>query len=197
MKKILYIKATPRSVKDSWTLKMSELFMEEYRKNNPEDIVTELDLYNENIPILSLEDVESLYLSKEGEITKYVDQFIEYDKYIIAAPLWNFTIPTALKLYIDRVIIVRKTFKYNETGFESLVSDKKAIFFMSRGSFYNEGPMKDSEYGIRYLETIFDYFFGMNTDNFTFDGTNVLGKEELDSNFLIVKEQILKKSKEF
>lgn len=197
MSKVLYIKATPKTKEDSWSLKMSEAFIENYQKNNPQDIITELNLYNEDFGYLDMKELQKMPLNMENEVKKYSNQFIEYDKYIIAAPFWNFSIPSILKSYIDRILIVGKTFRYTESGFESLVSGKKAIFFMGRGGIYSAEPMQSMENGIKYLKLIFGNFLQMETDSVVFEGTAVFEEKVLEKNFEITLREITEKAKNF
>ena len=94
MKKVLYIKANVKPEGESRTFKISDTFIEEYKKLNPEDEVTVLDLYKENIDFLRLEDLGSVFgpkteESKNHPILKYAYQFLEADKVVLAAPMWN------------------------------------------------------------------------------------------------------------
>jgi FMN-dependent NADH-azoreductase len=50
----------------------------------------------------------------------------------------NFTIPTQLKAWMDRLLVAGKTFRYTETGSEGLVVGKRVIVSLARGGFY--GP---------------------------------------------------------
>ena len=159
MKKILYIKEDG----DSRTFKISDRFVEEYKKNNPDDEVTVLDLYKERIGFLRPEDLEKLLGEKDDEVRKnsilrYVYQFVDADKYIIAAPMWNLSIPAILKAYMDYVCASGITFKYTENGPVGLCKGKKAVHIVSRGGNYSEGPAKEYEMGDRYLRTIFAFF---------------------------------------
>lgn len=197
MNRLLYIKATPKTKDDSWSLKMSEKFLENYKKINPEDVIDELNLYNENIQALSMEDLKNMPVSSDTEEKKYANQFIKYDKFIIAAPFWNFSIPSILKAYIDRLLIAGKTFRYTETGFQSLVSGKKVIFFMARGGIYSEEPMKSMENGIKYLNLIFRDFFGLESDSSVLEGTAVYDIDTLNEIFEKTKTAIEKKAELF
>ena len=197
MNKILYIKSTPKSVEDSWSLKMSENFLENYRKHNPDDVIDELNLYTEGIQALSGEELEKMPIPEETEEKKYASQFMEYDKFIIAAPFWNFSIPSILKAYIDRLLIAGKTFVYTEKGFQSLVSGKKAMFFMGRGGVYSEEPMKSMENGIKYLNLIFRDFFGLETDSAVLEGTNMYDADILNKKFDEIKPELAKKAEIF
>ena len=62
MSKILYVIATPKPVEASYTLKMAEKFLEEYKKNNPSDEVSVLNLYNEDLRPLSANDLNDYSL---------------------------------------------------------------------------------------------------------------------------------------
>ena len=197
MNKVLYIKSTPKSTDDSWSLKMSENFLENYRKFNPDDVIDELNLYNEGIQALSEEEIRKMPMPEETEEKKYASQFMEYDKFVIAAPFWNFSIPSILKAYIDRLLITGRTFKYTENGFQSLVSGKKAIFLMGRGGAYSEEPMKSMENGIKYLNLIFRDFFGLETDSVVLEGTNMYSIDLLNKNFDEIKLELEEKAMAF
>ena len=171
--------------------------MENYKKFNPDDIVEELDLYNEGIQALNAEELVRMPIPEETEVKKYANQFLEYDKFIIAAPFWNFSIPSILKAYIDRLLIAGKTFKYTEKGFQSLVAGKKMMLFMGRGGIYSEEPMKSMENGIKYLNLIFKDFFGLDTDSAVLEGTNVYDTDTLNKRFDEIKPELEKKAEVF
>ncbi|RUO20819.1 FMN-dependent NADH-azoreductase [Aliidiomarina iranensis] len=62
------------------------------------------------------------------------------DVLVISAPMYNFSIPTQLKSWIDRIAQAGRTFRYTETGAEGLVTGKKAYIASARGGIYSEGP---------------------------------------------------------
>lgn len=163
MSKILYIKSNIKPEGQSRTYKISDAFIEEYRKKNPNDEVITLDLYKENIDFLKLEDLNVTFGPKNEEsknhpILKYAYQFVETDKYIVAAPMWNLSFPAILKAYIDYISISGITFKYTENGPVGLCDGKKAIYISSRGGSYSIGPSEDFEMGERYIRTLFTFF---------------------------------------
>lgn len=163
MSKLLYIKANAKPAGMSRTFQVSDRFIEEYEKNHPQDEVTILDLYKENINFLSAEDINTVFGPKTEEskahpILKYAYQFAEADKYVIAEPLWNLSIPAILKAYIDYVSVTGITFKYTETGPVGLLQGKKAINITARGGDYSSEPSSSYEMGDRYLRTILGFF---------------------------------------
>ena len=60
-------------------------------------------------------------------------EFQAADLVVIGAPMYNFTVPTQLKAWLDRVLIAGQTFRYTETGAEGLAGDKQVIVALARG----------------------------------------------------------------
>lgn len=176
---------------------MSEFFSQEYQKNNPEHSITELSLYKEGISFLNEKDLADMMLADKGDFAKYVDQFLEHDKYIIAAPFWNLSIPAILRAYLDRIITVGKTFSYTETGPQPLHPSKSAAFFMARGGFYPANTMPSMEYGLSYWRALSSTFLGLNTSAFLLEGTQVCSPEETQRNFEDKKKEIRQKALTF
>ncbi len=160
MSKVLYIKANAKPEGQSRTFKISDSFIDEYKKINPGDEITTLDLYKENINFLKGEDLGTVFGPKNEEsrnhpILKYAYQFAEADKYVIAAPMWNLSVPSILKAYIDYISIVGISFKYTAEGAVGLLENKKAVYVASRGGSYAETPYEMD--GI-YLRGILGFF---------------------------------------
>ncbi|GAA0777014.1 FMN-dependent NADH-azoreductase [Clostridium subterminale] len=181
MSKVLYIKANVKPEGQSRTFKISDNFIEEYKKNNPGDEIITLDLYKEGINFLSEEGI-SLHRPAPGEgknhpVLKYAYQFAEADKYIVAAPMWNLNIPAILKAYIDYVCVTGITFKYTANGPVGLCEGKKAIHIVSRGGVYSEGPAAAFEMGDRYLRTIFGFFGITDFTTIAADKLDVIGED--------------------
>ena len=87
-----------------------------------------------------------------------VSQFLAADVVVIGAPLYNFTIPTQLKAWIDRVAQGGRTFKYTEQGPVGLAGGKTVIVVLSRGGVYStsEGG-RAMEHQESYLKVIFGF----------------------------------------
>lgn len=181
MSKVLYIKANAKMEGQSRTFKISDSFIEEYKKNNPNDEIITLDLYKEGIKFLSEEDM-SFHRPAPGEgkehpVLRYAYQFAEADKYIVAAPMWNLNIPAILKAYIDYVCVTGITFKYTANGPVGLCEGKKAVHIVSRGGAYSEGPAAAFEMGDRYLKTIFGFFGITDFTTIAADKLDVIGED--------------------
>ena len=87
-----------------------------------------------------------------------VVQFLAADVLVIGAPFYNFTIPSQLKAWIDRVLQAGRTFRYTAAGPEGLAGGKKVIVAESRGGVYSttEGG-RAMDHQESYLQTIFGF----------------------------------------
>jgi len=82
----------------------------------------------------------------------YLDELIASDVLVIGAPMYNLSVPTPLKAWIDRIAVAGKTFRYTTTGPEGLLKNKKAFIASSRGGVYSAGsPAAALEHQESYL----------------------------------------------
>lgn len=88
-----------------------------------------------------------------------LDAFLDADIVVVGAPMYNFSIPTQLKAWIDRLAIAGRTFRYSEKGVEGLAGGKTVIIASSRGGMYGEGtPMAAFDHQETYLKGVFSFF---------------------------------------
>ncbi len=105
--------------------------------------------------------------------TSLLDEFLAADTVVIGAPMYNFTLPTQLKAWIDRVVIAGRTFRYTENGPEGLASGKRVVIALARGGFYDQGsPASALEHLETYLRGIFN-FIGIEPEFVVADGLSV------------------------
>jgi FMN-dependent NADH-azoreductase len=87
-----------------------------------------------------------------------LEEFLAADTVVIGAPMYNFTIPSQLKAWIDRIVVAGKTFRYSAAGPEGLAGNKRVIIAISRGGFYGAGsPAAALEHLETYLRGIFGF----------------------------------------
>jgi FMN-dependent NADH-azoreductase len=102
--------------------------------------------------------------------TSVLDEFLAADTIVIGAPMYNFTLPTQLKAWIDRILIAGTTFRYTENGPEGLATGKRVIIALARGGFYDEGsPASSLEHLESYLRGVFN-FIGIEPEFVAADG---------------------------
>ncbi len=169
MKKILHIIAAPRG-EESRTLKISNAFLDSFKKKHPDYIIEELDLFKEKLPELTVKRVNGKYILLGGkdlsgefqkawkDIVKHITRFLSADRFLISTPMWNFSIPYVLKQYIDIIIQPKYLFQYTGQGVEGLVKDRRMVIVTSRGGDYSpEGPAHSYDFQEPYLRAIFGF----------------------------------------
>ena len=148
MTKVLFVKGNPKATEQSYSLRLGQSFIEAYQVAHPDAQVTELDLYEDHIPLID-GDVMTGWgkLAKQEELSHHearkvqrlgelVDQFLASDVLVFAAPMWNFGYPPMVKAYMDAVAVAGKTFNYTPQGPVGLAVGKKAIILEARGGVH-------------------------------------------------------------
>jgi FMN-dependent NADH-azoreductase len=89
----------------------------------------------------------------------YLEELMAADIIVIGAPMYNFSIPSQLKAWIDRVVVAGKTFRYGANGAEGLLSRNKKVFIAStRGNIYSAGsPAASLEHHESYLTGVLSF----------------------------------------
>ncbi|WP_053350565.1 FMN-dependent NADH-azoreductase [Vibrio alginolyticus] len=127
----------------------SNKLVEDFIKNVDQDKLTVRDLAANPLPVLDFAVATALRatedLSQEQQaVGDLSDTLIEEvkaaDTLVIAAPMYNFTIPTQLKNWIDLIARAGVTFKYTENGVQGLIEGKKAIVITTRGGIHKDSP---------------------------------------------------------
>ncbi|WP_409308679.1 FMN-dependent NADH-azoreductase [Pectobacterium sp. B1J-3] len=129
---------------------LADYFSAQWKTAHPADRITVRDLAAQPIPVLDGELVGALRPSdapltpRQQEALTLSDTLIEelqaHDVIVIAAPMYNFNIPTQLKNYFDLIARAGVTFRYTEQGPEGLVKGKRAIVLTSRGGIHKGTP---------------------------------------------------------
>ena len=121
-------------------------FVAQWQAANPADSVTLRDLAQNPVPHLdanllggwmkpeeqrSAEELQAL--ARSNELT---DEVLAADVLVLAAPMYNFTIPSTLKAWLDHVLRAGVTFKYTDTGPQGLLTGKRAYVLTARGGIH-------------------------------------------------------------
>jgi FMN-dependent NADH-azoreductase len=87
-----------------------------------------------------------------------LEEFLAADVVVIGAPMYNFTLSSQLKSWIDRILVAGKTFRYSAAGPEGLAGNKRVIIAVSRGGLYGPGaPAAAMEHVESYLRGVFGF----------------------------------------
>jgi FMN-dependent NADH-azoreductase len=166
MKKILHIISSPRG-EASFSIKLGKSIIEKLKTTYPDSTVKEKILVDKQFPHLEEAQITSFYTPPENrtfqniEALRHSDEAIreimEADILVIGAPMYNFSIHSTLKAWIDHIVRVGITFKYDENGPKGLVEDKKVYVAVASGGIYSEGPMQSYDFVTPYLQTVLGF----------------------------------------
>ncbi|HET7085394.1 MAG TPA: FMN-dependent NADH-azoreductase [Rhizomicrobium sp.] len=164
--KILHIDASILGA-NSASRELSSAIVQRLRQAHPGFAVTYRDLAKTPLAHLSGAHVaaamgarpESLLVQQElADSQAVLREFQEADTVVIGAPMYNFTIPSQLKAWIDRIVVRGQTFQYGANGPEGLAGNKRVIIAISRGGFYGQGqPAAALEHLETYLRGVFGF----------------------------------------
>ena len=145
MSNVLIIESSARQ-QDSFSRQLTRQFISQWQAAHPADQVTVRDLALAPVPHLDASLLggwmkpegqrnadEQISLQRSNELT---DELLAADVLVLAAPMYNFAIPSTLKAWLDHVMRAGVTFKYTETGPQGLLVGKKAYVLTARGGLY-------------------------------------------------------------
>lgn len=97
-------------------------------------------------------------LTREQQLSdKLVEEFLASDTLIIGAPMYNFSVSSQLKAWLDRLAQPGKTFRYTAQGPVGLAGGKTVIVVSARGGFYANTPLVEMDFQERYLRNFFAF----------------------------------------
>lgn len=187
MKKILQLNSSLMGEK-SYSIKLSKAIVEKIKDKYPEHKLQVVDLVTSEIPQLTPKVLGAFFIPTE-QLTeeqkdlvalsdKLVNQLLDADVIVIGAPLYNYTIPTHLKSWIDHITRAGITFGYSENGPVGLVKDKKIYVAMTAGGIYAEGPNKQNDFVAPYLKSFLGFLGMIDVTVFRAEGLKVPGVME-------------------
>jgi FMN-dependent NADH-azoreductase len=190
MTTLLQIDSSPMGAR-SVSRKLTEKFADSWRKSHPGGKVTVRDLCTLDLPVVNGSWIGAVYTPAEArtpEQTKALvlsDSLIadlqEADEYVLGVPMHNFSVPSSLKLWIDQIARVGKTFAYSEAGPKGLLTGKKVTLLLARGGVYETGsPMASFDFVAPYLSAVFGFLGVSDVTIISAEGTAQLNTGKVD-----------------
>lgn len=187
MKHILHIISSIQG-KESYSIKLGKTIVEKIQDKYPGSTIEELNLVDVDIPHLN-PDVLRTFFIPEDQLTnhdkesirlsdQFVKQLLTADVIVIGAPLYNFTIPSSLKAWIDHITRAGITFGYGENGPIGKVTGKKVYVAMSSGGIFSEGPEEANDFVVPYLKAFLGFLGMTDLTAFRAEGLKVPGIKE-------------------
>ena len=111
-----------------------------------------------------------------------LEEFLAADTVVLGVAQYNFSVPSQLKAWIDRIAVPGNTFRYTEKGPEGLVFNKRVIIALARGGFYGPGsPAENLEHTLSYLKSVLTFIGIASPEVITADGVNVSSEQRKSS----------------
>lgn len=107
-----------------------------------------------------------------------IEELKEADIIVIGAPMYNFSIHSTLKAWLDHILRSGVTFKYTEEGPEGLIGIKKVYLAISTGGIYTNGPMKSFDFTEPYLRKVLNFIGITDITTYRVEGVNLPGIQE-------------------
>jgi FMN-dependent NADH-azoreductase len=149
--KLLRIDSSARAA--SVTRRLTARAAEEWKKNHPDGGVIHRDLSAMQIPPITddwgatrleaseLTPAQRAYLSTSDQL---IEELRSADTIIIGAPMYNFSISSSLKAWIDQIVRIGKTLGYGPDGPRGLLEAKEVMVITARGGGYEKGTLTEA-----------------------------------------------------
>ena len=187
MKKLLRIDTSTRK-NDSHSRDLANRYEAHYKNIHSNTKVCYRDLSQSDIPHISQNFIEAMFtptadrnqtmqnMLQLSEIL--IGEIKDAETILLSVPMYNFSIPSSLKAYIDHISRVGETFAMDENGFTGLVTGKKLVICVAYGAVFNE--MKQMDFVEPYLKSLFRFLGFTDIEYYTIEGTSMLSPEALE-----------------
>lgn len=152
---------------NSITRQLSRALVDALQSRHGQTRIFYHDLAKNEIPHLSgeilgaaftpAEEWNDLQRQEHARSEQLIGEFMSSEILVIGAPMYNFTIPSQLKSWIDRVAVAGRTFKYTETGPVGLAGGKTAYIVSARGGVYNNEQGQSMDFQEDYLKAVLGF----------------------------------------
>ncbi|MGD9824527.1 FMN-dependent NADH-azoreductase [Desulfobacter sp.] len=188
MANLLYITCNLKPVEASRSLTAAKVFLDTYQEHNPNDRVDVIDLYRDPIQRIDTDVLGGWQKLQQGNdfaalsrdeqkkimnINRTADQFAAADKYVFVTPMWNLNFPAEMKIYIDSICVVGKTFVYTEKGPVGLLrgTGKKCLDIHSSGGFHYG---REEDHSVPYLKSVMNFMGVESFESVVIEGVDAL-----------------------
>lgn len=186
MQTLLHIDSSPlygRSV----SRQLTGAFVDKWKSAHPDGIIIDRDLNATPLPPINADWVGAVYTPEQArtaqqkELLSLSDTLLveleRADEFVFGVPMHNFGVPSVLKLWIDQITRVGKTFSYADGKPKGLLNGKKATFIIATGGVYDaQTQMASFNFVEPYLRTLFGFLGVTDVTFFTAGGTKALNQ---------------------
>lgn len=179
--KILRIDASAR-VEGSRSREVAELIEKKLLQLHPDAEVVVRDIINKPIPHITHAKIEAFETTQpltdaQKPLVQFSDELIDEllaaDILLLSVPMYNFSMPSAFKAYIDHIVRVGKTFSYEEQGVIGLIEGKKCYITTALGGVYTGTEFEPMNFLTGYLQGLLGFLGIVDVEVFQLEGTDL------------------------
>jgi FMN-dependent NADH-azoreductase len=167
---LLNVQSSP-NLSGSGSRAVSRAFVERFVSVDPDAEVIDLDLAQAPLAPINEHHLGAFFAPPAAHSAEsaaalrvsddLIEQVVRADVLLLGTPMHNLGISATMKAWIDNIVRIGRTFRYDDRGaVVGLMPPKKVVIVMASGGIYSDGPMRDLDFASRYLEGIFR-FLGM------------------------------------
>jgi FMN-dependent NADH-azoreductase len=182
MTNLLRIDTSART-NDSHSRRLADHFLDRWLQTHPEHQVVRRDLAVEPPPHINNDTIIGFYTPADQVtdtvrgVTAYSDLLISElraaDLLLLSVPMYNFSIPSTLKAWIDHISRIGETFESDPSrGFVGLLQGKRAVVTSSAGAVISKQPMVSFDFVTPYLKALFTFLGFSTVDILNLEGSN-------------------------
>lgn len=174
MTHLLHLDSSPRSFSaatdshQSVTRMLTQEFVTAWKSKHFDRTITYRDLGHHPVPAVDEQWIAAAYTPPEQRTPdlldalqtsdELIDEFLAADVCVLGIPMYNFSVPSTFKAYIDQIVRIGRTFTVDADGFRGLVHGKQIIVITARGGNFRPGtPFAAYDHQEPYLRTIFGF----------------------------------------
>ncbi|WP_343625590.1 FMN-dependent NADH-azoreductase [Flavobacterium lindanitolerans] len=153
--------------KESMSFQLGNAIVEKIKTQHPEIDTVIRNLTKDEIPHLNelhFNSFMTLAQNLSAELKDAIsysndalEELLPADILVIDVPMYNLSIPSSLKAWIDHIVRVGITFRYSENGAEGLLKDKKVFLAIASGGIFSEGPLKEFDLTEKYMRNVLGF----------------------------------------
>ncbi|TPD70525.1 FMN-dependent NADH-azoreductase [Flavobacterium microcysteis] len=166
---------------ESLSFQLGNAIVEKIKTQHPEIDSTTRNLTKNEMPHLNELHFNS-FMTPTQDLTAELKDAVSYsdealkellpaDIVVIDVPMYNLSIPSSLKAWIDHIVRAGITFRYSEEGIEGLLKDKKVFLAIASGGIFSEGPLKEFDLTEKYLRNVLGFIGITDITVFRVEGT--------------------------
>lgn len=204
MARLLRLDASART-QDSHSRDMADYFQRRWLDANPDDELIVRNLSEAPIPHIDAMTIAGFYTGKDQHTPAMrsatalsdtlIEELLSADALLISTPMYNFSVPSALKAYIDQVVRIGHTFEVTEAGLSGLIRGKSVYVVSAAGAVFSDAAMEGMDFLEPYLKTVLSFlgmreivFFaleGTSTDPAALARSEVAARQGIDALFVM------------